>query len=95
MAIADPNAIPDSQAHNAAASMNAYGDDAAHCSNGLSARTFREATPEERAVFRRWARGAIAFYGTLLLAGAVLISLNHARIGSIELTSLSDRAASR
>jgi hypothetical protein len=39
-----------------------FGDDASRCSNGLTAKKFREATPEERVIYRRWLRGAIVFY---------------------------------
>ncbi|WGS23235.1 MULTISPECIES: hypothetical protein [unclassified Bradyrhizobium] len=95
MAIAEPNPIPDSQAHDNVAATITHRDDAAHCSNGLSVRKFRDGMQEERAVFRRWIRGVVGFYGILLLASGVFISLNHARVGSIELTSLADRAASR
>ena len=37
--------------------MPEHGDDAGHCSNGLSAQKYREATAEERATYRKWIRG--------------------------------------
>jgi hypothetical protein len=37
--------------------MVEHGDDAAHCSNGLTAQKFRDASGEERAIYRRWMRG--------------------------------------
>jgi hypothetical protein len=51
------------------------GDDAGHCSNGLTARRFRDATSEERATYRRWIRGIIFFYcGLLFVAGVAVVS---------------------
>ena len=37
--------------------MVEHGDDAAHCSNGLTAQKFRDASGEERVIYRRWMRG--------------------------------------
>ena len=51
--------------------MFTSGDDAGHCSNGLTAQKFREATPEERKVYRKWLRGMVLVYGTLLLMSGV------------------------
>ena len=44
------------------------GDDAGHCTNAITARKFREATDEERTIYRKWLHGIAAFYCTLLLA---------------------------
>jgi len=64
------------------------GDDAAHCSNGLTARKFRDATSEERATYRRWMRGIIFFYcGLLFIAGVAVV--NYSGTGRTELTKLS------
>ena len=64
------------------------GDDAAHCSNGLTARKFRDATSEERATYRRWIRGIIFFYcGLLFIAGVAVV--NYSGTGRTELTKLS------
>jgi hypothetical protein len=50
------------------------GDDAGHCSNGLTASKYRESTDEERATFRKWIRGMVIAYCALLLAsGAVML----------------------
>ena len=43
--------------HHLEAVMPEHGDDAGHCSNGLSAQKYREATAEERATYRKWIRG--------------------------------------
>ena len=64
------------------------GDDAARCSNGLTARKFRDATSEERATYRRWIRGIIFFYcGLLFIAGVAVV--NYPGTGRTELTKLS------
>ena len=70
------------------------GDDAAHCSNGLTARKFRDATSEERATYRRWIRGIIFFYcGLLFIAGVAVV--NYSGTGRTELTKLSVNQAAR
>ncbi|MBR0801062.1 hypothetical protein JQ615_37450 [Bradyrhizobium jicamae] len=67
--------------------MSDYGDDAGHCSNGLSSRKFLDASPEERTVYRRWIRGAGAVYGILFLVAGVLAWIGSAHANAIELTS--------
>jgi hypothetical protein len=47
------------------------GDDAGHCSSGLTAQKFREATPDERATYRKWLRGMLFFYCALLFISGV------------------------
>ena len=71
------------------------GDDAGHCTNGLTVRKFREATSEERATYRRWVRGIIFFYcGLLFIAGVAVV--NYSPTGRTELTKLSvNQAAPR
>lgn len=49
-----------------------HGDDAGLCPNGLSAKNYREAPAEERAIYRTWILGMAVFYGTLLLAAGVI-----------------------
>ena len=49
------------------------GDDAAHCANALTRRRFREATSEERATYRKWIRGMVVLYCTLLVASGLII----------------------
>jgi hypothetical protein len=49
-------------------------DDAGHCSNALTARKFREASPEDRVTYRKWLRGIVFLYSTLLLLSGVAIA---------------------
>jgi hypothetical protein len=64
------------------------GDDAGHCSNGLSAKNYRMADPEEHATFRAWLRGVAVFYATVLtLAGAIAI-LSYRDVGLTQLATL-------
>jgi hypothetical protein len=57
--------------------MSGHGDDAGNCSNGLSAQKLRAASPEERAIYRKWIFGMVAFYTTfLLLSGVVAIAID-------------------
>ncbi|MHC2333698.1 hypothetical protein [Bradyrhizobium sp. USDA 4454] len=72
-----------------------HGDDAAHCSNGLNAQQFRDATPDERAIYRRWIRGAIMFYGLLALAAGAAVWINGAGTGQTQFTSLSSPSGTR
>jgi hypothetical protein len=67
------------------------GNDAPRCSNGLTARTVREATPEEQVVCRRWLRGAIVLYGVLFVTSAVLAVVNYSGAGSMQISKLSSR----
>jgi hypothetical protein len=79
------------------AQMFGNGDDAAHCANGLTADRFRDATVEERAIYRRWIRGVAAFYGALVLASGLLVAVGYSSSGHTQLTNLSapSSAASR
>jgi hypothetical protein len=54
--------------------MFSNGDDAGHCSNALTAQKFREATPEDRAIYRKWLRGIVFFYCVLLLLSGIAIA---------------------
>jgi hypothetical protein len=64
------------------------GDDAGHCSNGLSANNYRMADPEDRATFRRWLRGVAVFYlAVLMLSGAIAI-VSYRDVGLTQLASL-------
>jgi hypothetical protein len=70
------------------------GDDAGRCTNGLTARKFRDATSEERATYRSWIRGIIFFYcGLLFIAGVAVV--NYSGTGRTELTKLSVNQAAR
>jgi hypothetical protein len=66
------------------------GDDAGHCSNGLTVQKYRETTTEERAIYRTWMRGIVAFYCALLLAAGVAIG-GYSKAGPTQLTNLSVR----
>ena len=68
------------------------GDDAGHCSNGLSADNYRAANPEERATFRAWIRGVIVFYATILTLSGTIAILNTGDIGMTRLANLYVRA---
>jgi hypothetical protein len=48
--------------------MFSEGADAARCSNALTASKFQKATSEEQAIYRKWLRGLVVLYCTLLLA---------------------------
>jgi hypothetical protein len=70
------------------------GDDAGHCSNGLTAQRFRDATREEQATSRRWLGGIAVFYCVvLLLLGAVtFVNSNASRT---QISNLPAEASSR
>jgi hypothetical protein len=72
--------------------MFEHGDDAGHCSNGLTAQRFRDATAEERKTYRKWMRGMIAFCCVLLAAGTLTL-MNYSNSGLTQLTSLSSHRA--
>jgi hypothetical protein len=69
--------------------MFTSGDDAGHCSNALTAQKFRDAAPEERAVYRKWLRGMILVYGTLLLISGVTAVASYSVVGPTQFTKLS------
>ena len=70
------------------------GDEAGHCANALTVRKFRNASSEERAIYRRWVRGIIFFYcGLLFIAGVAAV--NYSVTGRTELTKLSVNQAAR
>lgn len=63
------------------------GDDAGHCSNGLTAQKFREVTPDERATYRKWLRGVIFFYCALLFLSGVAAA-TFSEVGMTRLSKL-------
>jgi hypothetical protein len=67
-----------------------FGDDAAHCSNGLTAQKFRDATGEERAIYRRWMRGTIV---TLFLIAGGMLLMNYSSASLTQFSSLSKSRA--
>ncbi|MBV9461015.1 MAG: hypothetical protein JO141_26390 [Bradyrhizobium sp.] len=74
--------------------MSMDGDDAGRCSNGLTARKFREASFGERATYRSWIRGIIFFYcGLLFIAGVALV--NYSGTGRPDPTKLAVHQAVR
>ncbi|MCC8980790.1 hypothetical protein [Bradyrhizobium acaciae] len=72
-----------------------HGDDAAHCSNGLNAQTFRDATPNERVIYRRWIRGAIMLCFVLALAAGAAVWINGGDVGQTQITSLSSTVSAK
>jgi hypothetical protein len=73
--------------------MHEDGDDAGHCSNGLSARAYRAATAEERAVYRKWMRGTVVFYSTIALISGLVMIVSYSNTGLTRLTTLSGQPA--
>ena len=69
--------------------MFTSGDDAGHCSNGLTAQKFREASSEERTVYGKWLRGMVLVYGTLLLMSGVAAVASYSGVWPTQLTKLS------
>jgi hypothetical protein len=69
--------------------MLEQGDDAGHCSNGLSAKNYREAASEDRVTYRKWMLGTVVFYATLILISGVVALVVDSGAGSTRLTSLS------
>ncbi|MBR0695209.1 hypothetical protein [Bradyrhizobium lablabi] len=68
--------------------------DAAHFSNGSKTQRFRDAT-QERAIYRRWVRGAITFYAVVFLAAGTLAWTGSANNGMMEITSQSAGSAAK
>jgi hypothetical protein len=66
-----------------------FGDDAGRCSNGLTAQKFRDATPEERVVYRRWIRNAIALYAVLFAMCGIVAAVSYSSVGLPQLTNVS------
>jgi hypothetical protein len=71
--------------------MPEHGDDVGHCRNGLSTQNYRGATPEDRAIYRKWMLGMVVFYSALLLVSGVVAIVIDAGPGMTRLTSLSTR----
>ena len=70
--------------------MVEHGDDAAHCSNGLTVQKFRDATGEERAIYRRWMRGTIV---TLFLIAGGMLLMNYSSASLTQFSSQIPRHA--
>ena len=71
--------------------MPEHGDDAGHCRNGLSTQNYRGASPQDRAIYRKWILGLVVFYSALLLVSGVVAIVIEASPGLTRLTSLSAR----
>ena len=68
------------------------GDDAGHCSNGLSADNYHDADPEDRATFRAWLRGVAVFYAAVLMLSGAIAILTYKDVGLTQLADLYSRA---
>ncbi|MCC8961642.1 hypothetical protein H8A95_04735 [Bradyrhizobium sp. Pear76] len=86
--------IASDNARDHGAAILEHGDDAAHCSNGLNAQTFRDATPNERVIYRRWIRGAIMLCFVLALAAGAAVWINGGG-GQTQITSLSSTVSAK
>ncbi|MES5483653.1 hypothetical protein QMZ05_12925 [Bradyrhizobium sp. INPA03-11B] len=93
--IAGRNQIVGNTAPDPGASILEHGDDAAHCSNGLNAQRFRDAPPDERAIYQRWIRGAIVSCVVLALAAGAAVWMNGGSAGQTQLTSLSNASSAK
>ncbi|WP_316398882.1 hypothetical protein [Bradyrhizobium sp. 33ap4] len=93
--IAKGNRIASETARDHGAFTLQHGDDAAHCSNGLDAQKFRDAAPDDRAIYRRWIRGAIMVYGLLAFAAGAAVWMSGTGIGPTQLTNLSSPSSMR
>jgi hypothetical protein len=71
--------------------MPEHGDDAGHYRNGLSTQNYCGASPEDRAIYRKWILGMVVFYSALLLVSGVVALVIEASPGLTRLTSLSAR----
>ncbi|WFU53352.1 hypothetical protein QA639_27235 [Bradyrhizobium pachyrhizi] len=54
-----------------------------------------DAAPDDRAIYRRWIRGAMMVYGLLAFAAEGVIWMNGTGIGPTQLTSLSSPSSMR
>jgi hypothetical protein len=68
--------------------MLGHGDDAGHCSNGLSAQNYRAASAEDRAIYRRWLRRMVVFYCAILISGVFAV-VSYRDAGLTRVTTLS------
>lgn len=73
--------------------MRDHGDDASQCSNGLTASRYQAATTEERAVYRRWIRGAMAFYGSIAIAVFLVAIVSYSSVTQPRIAALATRAS--
>jgi hypothetical protein len=53
-----------------------------HCSNGLTTRTLKAATPAGHAIYRKWLRGGMVYYALLAIVFGLFVIVNHTKLGS-------------
>jgi hypothetical protein len=68
------------------------GDDAGHCSNGLSAQHYHEDSAEDRATFRVWMRGVIVFYTSVFMLSGLVAIVSTRDVGLTRLANLYTQA---
>jgi hypothetical protein len=73
--------------------MDHHANNVGRCSNGLTARKLRAATPTERVIYRKWLRGVVVFYVSLAIAAGLFAVVNHARPGSESMVATASRSA--
>ena len=55
--------------------MDYFAEDSAHVTNAFSLNESAASDPEDRITRKRWAKGVLAFYACLLVAGATAIGV--------------------
>ena len=55
--------------------MDYFAEDSAHVTNAFSLNESTTSDPEDRITRKRWAKGVLAFYACLFLAGATAIGV--------------------
>jgi hypothetical protein len=63
-----------------------------HCSNGLTARTLKPATPAERVIYRKWPRGVMVFCASLAIVFGLFVIVNHTKLGSESIGTAASRS---
>jgi hypothetical protein len=69
--------------------MQHDGNDAGHCANAMTARDFHASTSEERAICRKWIRGAVVLYSSLFLICTVIAVVGHSSNSLTRITAVS------
>ena len=64
-----------------------------HCSNGLTARTLKAATPAGRVIYRKWLRGGMVYYALLAIVFGLFVIVNHTKLGSESVVTAVSRSA--
>lgn len=63
-----------------------------HCSNGLTARTLKAATPAERVIYRKWPPGVMVFCASLAIIFGLFVIVNHTKLGSESIGTAASRS---